>query len=129
MSISASSVLYVLGKFRDLKDKTKAIETLKVDGREVKTFKVKRIDLDIQEMNVEIEYQLPSGKTTYLHARHIFRSDKPDLIKVNDKDVEDDKVDFDIDIHLLRADIEYRISYIDGGIKHKVYMLASIDWF
>lgn len=129
MSASVAEVLYVINKFRDVKNKAKAIKKITVDNTPVENFKIEKIDLDIDALEISIDYQLPGEEKTSLYARHVFRSKDPDEIKINGKDVSDDRVEFDVDIHLLRADIEYRLDYANDSSKHRVFMLASVDWF
>lgn len=129
MSISAASVLYVLNKLKDAIKKGKAIKEVRFDDQAVTSFKINRFELDIERLDLTMEFKTAAGATTTISALHYFRSDQPDVIKVNGDDAADDGIDMDVDIHLLRADVEYRLAYTQGGRSHNVFMLASIDWF
>lgn len=130
MSISAAQVLYVLKKLKDLPDKAKAIKEVRVDDKDVTNFKITKMEIDLGTLEVELQFTpLGSESSTKLYAKHIFRSTEPDVILVDGREVADDNVELDIDMHLLRADIEYRLHYTDKGARHEVFMLASVDWF
>ena len=127
---SAADVLYALNKLKDIMKKAKTIKSVTLDDDEVRNFQMKKFDLDIEKLDLEMEFT-PKGSAAplTLSALHYFRSDKPDVIRVNGDNVEDDKVEMDIDTHLLRADFEYKVEYIQGGAQRRLFMLARADYF
>ena len=129
MSVSAASILYVLNKLKDKIKDGKVIKKVTFDNKPVNSHKIEKFDISVEKLVVEMTFTPDGGTATRLNALHYFRSDKPDEIQVNDDSVSDDDVDMDVDIHLLRADVEYKFSYTQSGRRHQLFMLASIDWF
>jgi hypothetical protein len=133
MGASVAEILYVLKRLKDRIQKDAAVvKTVKVDDESVDSFKIKKFDLSIESLTMELEYTLPDSKKTGLTARHVFRSDEADEVKINGKSMGDCDVDLDVDFHLLRADFEYRVKYSERKPRkkdHEIFLLASVDWY
>jgi len=129
MSASAADVLYVLNKLKDMIKKARTIKTVTLDNAEVRNFQMRKFTLDIEKLDLAMEFTPTGGAPIALTALHYFRSDKPDVITVNGDNVDDDKVEMDIDRHLLRADFEYKVEYVQSGAPHRLFMLARVDFF
>jgi len=128
---SAAHIMYAFTKLKEKIKQAKTIKTVKYDDKEVKNFSiVGNFVLEVDKLDFTMQFT-PADSNTPLtvHALHYFRSDREDVITVNNDHATNDDVDMDVDTHLLRADFEYRLSYEQSGRPHSIFMLASVDWF
>jgi hypothetical protein len=123
-------IAYAIDKLKEKIKQARTVRTVKYDDKEVKNFSIGNFVLDAEKLDFTMQFT-PADSNTALtvSALHYFRSSREDVIKVNNDNATNDDVDMDVDIHLLRADFEYRLSYEQSGKLHNIFMLASVDWF